>query len=65
MIGWEELLNSIILMEFVRNILGYIGHKNKRMKIVYTMVLPVLVDIKWAPITKINLHKHLKTQRII
>ena len=29
------------------------------MKIVYTMVCPVLVNIKWAPTTKINLHKHL------
>ena len=30
------------------------------MKIVYTMVWPVLIDIKWAPTTKINLHKHFK-----
>ena len=33
--------------------------KIKHMKIIYTMVWPVLIDIKWAPTTKINLHKHL------
>ena len=34
--------------------------KIKHMKTVYTTVWPVLIDIKWAPIMKIKIHKHLK-----
>ncbi len=47
-------VNEDIFVIFVRS------ENKKHMKIVYTMVWPVLIDIKWAPITKINLHKHLK-----
>ena len=37
---------------------GSQNHENKTH--VCTMVWPALIDIKWASIMKINIHKHLK-----